>query len=73
MDLTETIRQLLLERERLDRVIARLEQLENPNAGDGTSLVKGRRGRKSMSQEERREVSERMRHYWASRRQRKLA
>ncbi|HWQ53633.1 MAG TPA: hypothetical protein VN442_08110 [Bryobacteraceae bacterium] len=71
MDLYKAIRQLYEERERLDRVIASLEELQKAPtvdaAGSPEPAVK-RRGRKTMSAEERREVSERMRQYWANRR-----
>jgi hypothetical protein len=65
MDLRKTIADLYEEKTRLDRVIASLEQLaaEPP-------LVPFRvphRGRKFMSPQERRKVSERMRRYWAGR------
>jgi len=72
MDLNATIRELRSERDRLAAVIAQLESL---SAGkNGTQSVYGalaphsRRGRKFMSAEERREVSARMKRYWASRR-----
>jgi hypothetical protein len=69
MDLTKTIQDLYAEKERLERVIASLEELQraaaaNPQAPDRNK----RRGRKSMGAEERLEVSERMKKYWASRR-----
>jgi hypothetical protein len=65
MDLSKTIADLYEERSRLDRVIASLEELgENPFA---VSIAASRRGRKFMSPEERLEVSERMRRYWAAR------
>lgn len=65
MDLRKTIAQLYEEKTRLDKVIASLEQLE----GGFTSLtvVSQRRGRKFMSPQERQQVSERMRKYWAHR------
>jgi len=65
MDLSKTISQLYQEKSRLDRVIASLELL-----GQGAlevSVATPRRGRKFMSPDERREVSERMRRYWAER------
>jgi hypothetical protein len=65
MDLSKTIADLYAEKTRLDRVIASLEQL-----GDDplpVSISTHRRGRKFMSPNERREVSERMRRYWADR------
>lgn len=70
MDLFKAIRQLYEERERLNRVIASLEELEK-NAGkldQETAAVLKRRGRKSMSDRERQQVSERMKQYWANRR-----
>jgi len=76
MDLTKTIQDLYAEKEKLERVIASLEDLQrtaqaSPAAPDRSK----RRGRKSMGAEERQEVSERMKKYWASRRgkQRKKA
>jgi hypothetical protein len=65
MDLRTTIAELYAEKTRLDRVIASLEQL-----GDDllpVTITVTRRGRKFMSPQERREVSERMRRYWAGR------
>jgi len=65
MDLSKTIAELYEEKMRLDRAIASLEQLgEDPMP---LAVSAPRRGRKFMSPEERREVSERMRRYWASR------
>lgn len=65
MDLSKTIAELYEEKTRLDRVIASLEQLgEDPFP---LTITAPRRGRKFMNPEERREVSERMRRYWASR------
>jgi hypothetical protein len=65
MDLRKTIAELYEERVRLDRVIASLELLsqESPMA----PVAFPRRGRKFMSPQERRKVSERMRKYWAGR------
>lgn len=71
MDLYKAIRQLYDERERLDRVITSLEELQKAatvDAAAGPEPTVRRRGRKTMSAEERREVSERMRQYWANRR-----
>jgi hypothetical protein len=65
MDLSKTIAELYAEKSRLDRVIASLEQL-GVDAFPVPILV-SRRGRKFMSPEERHEVSERMRKYWAER------
>ena len=69
MDLGEAIRQLALEKERIERAIAELEELKKTGGAAGGGLVKKRRGRKSMGLEERRQVSKRMSKYWANRRQ----
>ena len=70
MDLYKAIQDLYAEKEKLERVIASLEELQR-NAGSLPSVPKPakRRGRKSMNSSERQEVSERMRKYWAGRRQ----
>jgi len=70
MDLYKAIQELYAEKEKLERVIASLEELQRTAAG-APALPKPakRRGRKSMTAKERREVSERMKKYWASRRQ----
>jgi len=72
VDLQKTIRELHEEKQRLDRVIESLEQLLGAGvteSGDvGTEVRRSRRGRKSMSEQERRQVSERMARYWAGRR-----
>ena len=69
MDFYKAIQELYAEKEKLERVIASLEELQR-NAGALLAPPKPakRRGRKSMNSEERQEVSERMRKYWASRR-----
>ena len=67
MDVQKTIDFLRGEIARLERVVASLEELR-----DGvteSSLQKKRGGRRSMGAEERQEVAERMRRYWAGRRQ----
>jgi hypothetical protein len=70
MDLYKAIQELYAEKEKLERVIASLEELQR-TAGTLPVLTKiaKRRGRKSMTARERREVSERMKKYWAGRRQ----
>jgi hypothetical protein len=72
MDLYKAIQDLYAEKEKLERVIASLEELQR-TAGSMPALPKPvkRRGRKSMNSSERQEVSERMRKYWASRREQK--
>lgn len=67
MDLIKAIRELEDHRRQLDQAIATLEALQN---GAVTKLP-GRRGRKEMSEEERKIVSERMTRYWAARRKEK--
>ncbi len=68
MDLDQAIRALLEEKKRLDHLIAVLEELERGSNHIQTPARK-RRGRKSMRPEERRQVSERMKRYWAQRKQ----
>jgi len=66
LDLQKAIRELYEEKERIDGVIASLEQYLRTNGPGG--VPKRKRGRKSMGPEERQEVSARMRSYWAGRR-----
>jgi hypothetical protein len=68
MDLYKAIHELYAEKEKLERVIASLEELQK-TAGDSAApkSVK-RRGRKFMSPKERQEVSARMKRYWENRR-----
>ena len=61
MDVNKALRELYEEKKRLDAAIAALEQRL------GGSRLK-RRGRRSMSPEERLEVSRRMSRYWEARR-----
>jgi hypothetical protein len=70
MDLYKVIQDLHAERERLNRVIASLEELQRAPGFDFPSAppVGKRRGRKSMDAAERLEVSERMKKYWSGRR-----
>ncbi len=70
MDLYKAIQDLYAEKEKLERVIASLEELQR-SAADLSTLPKPsrRRGRKSMNPKERQEVSERMKRYWETRRQ----
>ncbi len=72
MDLHETIRQLKIEKEKIERAILQLEQLQGDHFPSGAGLVlPKRRGRKAMGPEERREVSERMKKYWDAKRRSK--
>ena len=68
MDFYSAIRELLEEKKRLDRLITALEAMENGTIEPADLTSVRRRGRKAMSEEERREVSERMKRYWATRR-----
>lgn len=70
MDLYKAIQDLYAEKERLERVIASLEELQRAKGeGPDLSLPAGkRRGRKSMSNTERQQVSQRMKKYWEKRR-----
>jgi hypothetical protein len=67
VDTDEALQQLRDEVNRLDKAIALLESLglepQEPKA-----RPRSERGRKGMSDGERREVSERMKRYWALRR-----
>ncbi len=66
MNIAETLRELHAEKQRIIRVIETLETL----CAEGQSNLRAAstRGRKFMPVEERRQVSERMRKYWATRR-----
>lgn len=65
MDVLKALRELYLEKSRLDRLIA---ICESKIKEQDRRLSRSKRGRKSMSSEERKVVSERMRNYWAKRR-----
>jgi hypothetical protein len=65
MDVLKALRELYLEKSRLDRLIA---ICESKIKEQDRRLSRSKRGRKSMSPEERKIVSERMRTYWAKRR-----
>jgi hypothetical protein len=67
MDLIRAIQDLYAEKEKLERVIATLEELQR-SAHAVPAVAASRRGRKSMNAKERAEVSERMKRYWAKRR-----
>ena len=72
MDLYKAILELREEKRRVEEAIASLEELMKASGGIRSlnldALAKKRRGRKSMPPEERRDVSERMKKYWARRR-----
>lgn len=67
MELPDLIEKLRQERAKLDDVIGSLEQLEATMA-EAKKVVRKKRGRKSMDETGRKEVSERMKKYWTSRR-----
>ena len=75
LDLSKTIQDLYAEKERLQRVIASLIDLQREAGGEIPRMPKigKRRGRKSMSDEERQTVSVRMKKYWSGRRHTALA
>ena len=65
MDLERALNELRAERAKVIQAITVLETLHQ----QGSEPNPHKRGRKSMSEEERRVVSLRMRSYWAQRRQ----
>jgi len=71
MDLYKALQDLYAEKEKLERAIASLEELQRVGGMTGLPPLGKRRGRKSMNAEEREEVSKRMRKYWANRRKQK--
>ena len=68
MDLYKAIQELHEEKARLDQVIASLEELLRSGESLKDFHFEKRRGRKSMSPNERLAVSQRMKNYWARRR-----
>jgi hypothetical protein len=68
VDLYKAIRALYDEKKRLDKLIESLEELHARGSRVERPVVRSRRGRKKMSAAERLEVSERMKKYWAARR-----
>ena len=69
MDLYKTIQELYAEKEKLEHVIASLEELRQIGGEVSVPPRGGHRGRKSMDARERQQVSARMKRYWAGRRQ----
>jgi hypothetical protein len=67
MNFNEVIRQLLIEKKKVEQAIAMLEKLQSTQIGGSTPLLRNRRGRKYVTPEERRRIAERMKKYWASR------
>jgi hypothetical protein len=68
MNINKAIRELHEEKKRLDHVIASLEEMQRNEAALGIVLSDKKRGRKSMDNEARQEVSARMKRYWNARR-----
>lgn len=68
MDVEKLIRELNAQKEKLMQSIALLEELAAYRHGPPQFVTRERRGRKSMGVEERRQVSQRMKKYWAARR-----
>jgi hypothetical protein len=65
MDLEDLIKRLQKECSTLDEIIASLEAIRS-SLMEARAAVKKRRGRRSMSLEERQAVSERIKKYWTS-------
>jgi len=73
MDIQNTIDYLREQKAKVEVVIAALEELQHASNSGNTPRLRGsRRGRTSMGAQERQQVSERMRRYWANRRQQKI-
>lgn len=70
MDLYLIINELVQERDRLERIIQSLEDM-TPSSKIPVRAPGKRRGRKSMDGAARKEVSDRMKLYWATRRKEK--
>jgi RNase H-fold protein (predicted Holliday junction resolvase) len=68
VNINKAIRELYEEKKRLDRVISSLEEMQRNGAVVVASPLQKRRGRKSMDEHARQEVSERMKRYWDERR-----
>jgi hypothetical protein len=69
MDLSKALEELYAEKEKLEQSIALLEELQKSEIPRSSRIPgKSRRGRRTMGLEERRQVSTRMRVYWANRR-----
>jgi hypothetical protein len=71
MDLYKIIGELVSERSRISRIIASLEEMVAEGRKSTRPAGIRRRGRKSMDGPARKEVSERMKRYWARRREEK--
>jgi len=67
MDLYRIIRELVQERDRVQRIIESLEEMKSYGKVPPKPPKQKRRGRKSMDRAARMEVSQRMTRYWAQR------
>jgi hypothetical protein len=72
MDFENLIKKLQKERSALDEIITSLGEMRSFLMEAKAAAAKKRRGRKSMGMEERQVVAERMKKYWAMKRQAKL-
>jgi hypothetical protein len=68
MNIDKAIRELYAEKKRLDNVIASLEEMQQTTALVSVASSEKKRGRKSMDEQARQQVSDRMKRYWAGRR-----
>jgi hypothetical protein len=66
--LTKLIASLKAERQKVERAIASLEELlrSEQDGSESIAVPKRTRGRRSMGLDERKQVSERMKKYWAA-------
>lgn len=71
MDLTKILRMLYDKREQVLQAITALEEMQDTASSALPNPSAKRLGRKSMGAEERRQVSKRMREYWAQRHEEK--
>ena len=69
MDFENLIKKLQKERSALDEIITSLTEVRSFLMEVKAAAAKKRRGRKSMGMEERRVVAERMKKYWAMKRE----
>jgi hypothetical protein len=68
VNINKTIRELIEEKKRLDRVIGTLEEMQRNGRVEVVPPPQKKRGRKSMDERARQQVSERMKRYWQARR-----
>ena len=72
MDVAKILQELKAQRERLDQAIAVMEAVAGDKGTQAPTAPPKRRGRK-FTEEERKEVSRRMKRYWDSRRNQPVA